>query len=109
MKEPGYCRRPVSGVDLATTTRAQVTAPDIQDYGTRNIEEALLSYQSGGLEADTSIAVNLMAQFNFAAEIQGIQDLGGVWPATDSDLRSGLGVLKSDFCNLYQAGLGIMI
>ena len=50
-----------------------------------------------------------MAQFNFAAEIQGIQDLGGVWPATDSDLRSGLGVLKSDFCNLNQAGLGIMI
>ena len=31
--------------------------------------------------------------------------IGGVWPATDSDLRSGLGILKSDFGNLDQAGL----
>ena len=33
------------------------------------------------------------------------EDLGGVWPATDSDLRSGLGVLKSDFYNLDQGNL----
>ena len=33
------------------------------------------------------------------------KNLGGVWPATDSDLRSGLGILKSDFGNLNQAGL----
>ena len=32
--------------------------------------------------------------------------LGGVWPAGDSDLRSGLGVLKSDFYNLDQGNLG---
>jgi len=35
----------------------------------------------------------------------GMQVLGGVWPATDSDLRLGLGSLKSDFGNLNQAGL----